>query len=121
MNYPQDVIDMLAQIAKTGGMTVEDFKEKFPRVIRPSLKLRSLVLSGALRQYEELFTVTTRTQIMLDGGNLVCTVAEPRNFKPTGDYTGQRMAPMRRGAEDHLHVPSLMSGQRVYRKDAPRA
>lgn len=119
--YSKENLELLSQIAKHGPVTLEDFKEMFPKIVRHAMRLRQLVISGALRRNEDEFSVTTKARLLLAEDTVLCTVATPRRFHATGDYNGQRMSPMRPGSEDHLAVPSLMSGRRIYRKDAGRA
>jgi hypothetical protein len=115
-SYSNDNMELLAQLLEHGPISMEEFKETFPKVARPANRLRSLVLTGALKQIEDVFWVTQKTRVMLD--DHTPTVALPRRFAKEGNYDGQRFAPMRPGAEDHLRIPSLIGGQRVYRKVA---
>jgi len=46
------------------------------------------------------------------------TVAGARIVEFKGKYSAKNLTPVRRGADDHLKIPSLIGGKRVYRKDA---
>ena len=122
-SFAPDTIELLDRLYGHGPITLTEFKEAFPKVMRPSYTLQSLVASGALRRREDGFYSITEK-----GRRALADHSGPKAATPTaagsksvswteGNYNGQRMTPMREGAEDHLRIPSLIGGQRVYRKD----
>lgn len=119
--FTNENLALLLHIYNHGQITMDEFKEEFPKIIEPSNRLHKLVRAGVLRRIGSQFLVTTRGRdVLKDSGHIVVSttsMAKPRNFTKGGTYDGQRMTPMRAGAEDHLRIPSLIGGQHIYRKD----
>ncbi len=104
-----------------GPMNVEQFKEEFPRVHRPSVRLASLCRHGWLKtdtSDARLYLVTMRGAMAVRDDSTDTTVAEPRRTVTTGNYTGRRETPLREGSEDFLRCPSLIGGERVLPRGA---
>lgn len=117
--YTQDSIELLAQLHAHGAITMDEFKDSFPKEQDPSRRLHKMVHSGLLRRVDGTFSVTDKgRELLASKDRAVPVVAGPRRIEHGGTYTGQRFAPMRPGADDHLRIPSLMGGVRIYRKDA---
>lgn len=117
--FTQDNIELLAQLYAHGAITMDEFKDAFPKVHDPSNRLHGMVHNGVLRRVNGTFTITDKgRELLASEERAVPVVAAPRRVEHTGNYDGQRFAPMRPGADDHLKIPSLIGGQRVYRKDA---
>lgn len=121
-HFTQDNIELLAQLYTHGAITMDEFKEQFPKVHDPSGRLHKMVHNGVLRRVGGAFLITDKgRELLASEERAMPVIAGPRRVEHTGAYSGQRFAPMRPGAEDHLRIPSLIGGQRVYRKDAGRA
>lgn len=112
-----DNIAILRRMHQHGPMTAEQFREEFPKINRPTVRLASLCHHGWIRADREdtrRYAVTLRGEMALrDDDTTETSVAEPRRTVTTGHYTGQRETPMRSGAEDFLKCPSLIGGERV--------
>jgi hypothetical protein len=122
--FAKDTVALLERLDAHGPISMEDFKEAYPRIPDPSTRLRKLVAAGVMRRMQNLFVVTDKGKKLLP-----TKVAQPSEFLIAGmrriehkdGYTGQRFTPMRAGADDHLKIPSLISGRRIYRKDSGHA
>ena len=122
MRTKKETLDILNKMRTYGPMSSGEFKDLFPRITSPSRTIYSLCANGFVRRFDNLLTVTDKSRELLPRTKpVVLSVALPRRVEHTGTYTGQRFTPMRPGAEDHLQIPSLMAGLRVYRKGAGRA
>lgn len=118
-HFTQDNIELLAQLYTHGAITMDEFKEQFPKVHDPSSRLHKMVHNGVLRRTNGSFVITDKgRELLASEERAVPVIAGPRRVEHHGTYSGQRFAPMRPGAEDHLRIPSLIGGQRIYRKDA---
>lgn len=118
-SFAPETIELLDRLYAHGPITLTEFKEAFPKVMRPAYTLQSLVASGALRRRQDGFYSITEKGRRALADHRGPKAAGAKSVSWTeGKYTGQRMPPLREGAEDHLRVPSLIGGQRVYRKDA---
>lgn len=120
--FTDDSLALLAHIYHCGQITMDEFKEAFPKLTEPSNRVNKLVRGGVVRRLGGKFWVTDRGRDVLQEHGLIAVrvgnIAQPRRvIVTTGQYNGQRMTPMRDGAEDHLRIPSLIGGERVYRKD----
>ena len=119
--FTKQTLDALARLQEHGPITGAEFKDEFPKYIKPYSRLHAWVNNGLLRKMGDTFILTDKAKALLQRNEAeqvaAKQVALPRRFSKEGYYDGQRFAPMRPGAEDHLHVPSLIGGQRVYRKD----
>jgi hypothetical protein len=119
--FTQDNIELLAQLYTHGAITMDEFKEAFPKVHDPSSRLYRFVHTGVLRRINGAFIITDKGRDLLASEKRgVPLVAGARRIEHKGTYTAKSV-PVRPGADDHLQIPSLMGGQRVYRKDAHRA
>jgi len=105
-----------------GAMSAEQFKEEFPKVHRPGLRLSMLCRHGWLKtgaSDARLYLVTTRGAMAVrDDDTADTSVAEPRRTVTSGYYTGRRETPLREGSEDFLRCPSLIGGERVLPRGA---
>lgn len=113
-----DNLAILRRMHEHGPMGVEQFREEFPKIHRPTVRLTSLCHNGWLRVDRSdatLYVVTMRGAMALrDDDTTETSVAGPRRTVTTGDYSGQRETPMRLGAEDFMDCPSLIGGRRVW-------
>lgn len=119
--FTDDSLALLLHLYNHGPITADEFKESFPKLTEPAGRLNKLVRGGVLRRVGGQFLVTDRGRDVLKEHGLVVAIigniAQPRTFQSHGGtYNGQRMTPMRAGADDHLRIPSLIGGERVYRR-----
>lgn len=121
-HFTQDNIELLAQLYAHGAITMDEFKDAFPKVHDPSSRLHGMVHNGVLRRVDGAFLITDKgRELLASEERAMPVVAAPRRVEHTGTYSAQFTTPMRPGADDHLKIPSLMGGQRVYRKDSGHA
>lgn len=122
MSLAIETVELLTQIYHNGPMSMEVFKEQFPKLNNPSRRIYDMLGQGFVRRVNGIFVVTEKGRELLASESRVCpAIAGKRDFAPIGDYTATRSSPLREGAQDHLNIPSLIGGQRVYRKDSGRA
>ena len=116
-------LQLLAQVYEHQPVSAAELKDILPREHDINDKLYRCVWNGFLRKTNGQYIVTDKGRRHLADHTAAhqTSVAGPRRFMGSRDYTGERASPLRPGSEDHLAVPSLISGRRVYRKDSGRA
>jgi hypothetical protein len=122
MNLLTESVELLAHVYQDGPLSMAGFKDAFPKLNNHSRRMYDMLGQGLVRRVNGMFVVTEKGRDLLAAESRVTTaIAGKRDFEAKGHYTATRTAPMRPGAEDHLQIPSLIGGRRVYRKDSGRA
>lgn len=121
MSASKTAMAVFAKINKLGSLSMGEIREEFPGLLHPNVFVRRWLGKGMMVKLDSgRYTVSTACRAKLSALEpLKTTRATPRtHVSQSTPWVQQRTQVIRAGAEDHIQIPSVVCGDRVYRKDA---